>query len=121
MSDTHLLPVSTPTAQLWRGSTVSGACVAIAWLLVSLLGGLSFLGLLQSQPTGEHWFSPDDNGVNPSLDETIGFVASFFDLPHVQWATRVAKLIPSQLVCVEVIGDFPASGSKLPTVGDRLP
>ncbi len=36
-------------------------------------------------------------------------------------ATRVAKLIPSQLVCVEVIGDFPTPGSKLPTVGDRLP
>lgn len=36
-------------------------------------------------------------------------------------ATRVAKLIPGQLVCIEVIGHYPTPGSKLPTVGDRLP
>lgn len=58
-------------------SPARGACVAFAWLLVSVVAGFSFLALLQSQPTGEHWFSPDDNGVNPSLDETIGFVAAF--------------------------------------------
>ena len=34
-------------------------------------------------------------------------------------ATRVAKLVPGPLV--EVIGDYPSPGSKLPTVGDRLP
>ena len=36
-------------------------------------------------------------------------------------ATRVAKLMPSQLVCVEVIGGYPIPGSTFPTVGDRLP
>jgi hypothetical protein len=36
-------------------------------------------------------------------------------------ATRVAKLIPSELVSVEVVGNYPTPGSKLPTVGDRLP
>jgi hypothetical protein len=36
-------------------------------------------------------------------------------------AKRVAKLIPNQPVCVEVIGDYPSPGSRLPTVGDRLP
>jgi hypothetical protein len=36
-------------------------------------------------------------------------------------ATRVAKLIPNQLVSIEVIGNYPTPGSKLPTVGDRLP
>lgn len=35
-------------------------------------------------------------------------------------ATRMAMFLPSQPVCVEVIGEIPTPGSKLPTVGDRL-
>jgi hypothetical protein len=37
-------------------------------------------------------------------------------------ATRVAKLLPGQLIRVEVIADQPkADYSQFPTVGDRLP
>jgi len=36
-------------------------------------------------------------------------------------ATRVAKLLPGQLVPVEVIGRLAGKGSSLPTVRDRLP
>ena len=39
----------------------------------------------------------------------------------VTWATRVAKLLPRQLVRVEVIDDLPTPVGHLPTVGDRLP
>ena len=36
-------------------------------------------------------------------------------------ATRVAKLLPRQLVRVEVIDDLATPVGHLPTVGDRLP
>jgi hypothetical protein len=36
-------------------------------------------------------------------------------------ATRVAKLLPGQLVTVEVIDDIPTTAGHLPTVGDKLP
>jgi len=36
-------------------------------------------------------------------------------------ATRVAKLLPGQTVPVEVIGNIPSPGARLPTVGERLP
>ena len=36
-------------------------------------------------------------------------------------ATRVAKLLPRQLVRVEVIDDLRTPVGQLPTVGDRLP
>jgi hypothetical protein len=36
-------------------------------------------------------------------------------------ATRVAKLLPGQTVPIDVIGDLPAPGAHLPTIGDRLP
>jgi hypothetical protein len=36
-------------------------------------------------------------------------------------ATRVAKLLPGQLVRVEVIDDLPTPVGHLPAVGDRLP
>jgi hypothetical protein len=36
-------------------------------------------------------------------------------------ATRVAKLLPGQTVCVEVIDDLPTPVGHLPTVGDTLP
>jgi hypothetical protein len=36
-------------------------------------------------------------------------------------ATRVAKLLPGQLVSIDVIGDLPSPGMHYPTVGDRLP
>src|SRR2546430_6875116 len=36
-------------------------------------------------------------------------------------ATRVAKLLPRQLVRVEVIDDLPTPVGHLPTVGEKLP
>jgi hypothetical protein len=36
-------------------------------------------------------------------------------------ATRVAKLLPGQLVTAEIIEDLRMSVGHLPTVGDRLP
>lgn len=36
-------------------------------------------------------------------------------------ATRVAKLLPGNLLRVEVVGDLPRPCGHLPTVGDRLP
>jgi hypothetical protein len=36
-------------------------------------------------------------------------------------ATRVAKLLPGQLVTVEVIDDIPTAAGHLPTIGDTLP
>ena len=50
-----------------------------------------------------------------------GFRCELKKADGVTRATRVAKLLPGQLVSVEVIGDYPSPGSKLPTVGDRLP
>jgi hypothetical protein len=36
-------------------------------------------------------------------------------------ATRVAKLAPGTLVCVEIIGDMNMPGGTTPTIGDLLP
>jgi hypothetical protein len=36
-------------------------------------------------------------------------------------ATRVAKLLPNQMLVVEVIDDLPVDLSDLPTVGDQMP
>lgn len=36
-------------------------------------------------------------------------------------ATRVAKLLPGQMVSVEVIGNVSSPGARYPTVGERLP
>lgn len=36
-------------------------------------------------------------------------------------ATRIAKLLPGQLVRVEVIDDLPTPAGHLPAVGDLLP
>lgn len=36
-------------------------------------------------------------------------------------ATRVAKLLPGQLIRAELIDDLPSPVGHLPTVGDRLP
>ena len=36
-------------------------------------------------------------------------------------ATRIAKLLPGQLIRVEVIDDLPTPVGHLPTVGDTLP
>jgi hypothetical protein len=35
-------------------------------------------------------------------------------------ATRIARLLPSRTVPVEVIGNLKSPASRLPTVGDRL-
>ena len=36
-------------------------------------------------------------------------------------ATRVAKLLPGQLVTVEVVGTTKSRGMRYPTVGEKLP
>jgi hypothetical protein len=36
-------------------------------------------------------------------------------------ATRVAKLLPSQLLRVELVDDIPGTGAQLPTIGDLFP
>jgi hypothetical protein len=36
-------------------------------------------------------------------------------------ATRIAQLLPGQLIPIDVIGDLPSPGLNYPTVGDRLP
>jgi hypothetical protein len=35
-------------------------------------------------------------------------------------ASRVAKLLPGTLICVEVVGELPAACGHLPTIGDCL-
>ena len=35
-------------------------------------------------------------------------------------ATRMAKLLPGQLVTVEVLGPISSFGARYPTVGDKL-
>jgi hypothetical protein len=36
-------------------------------------------------------------------------------------ATRVAKLMPGQMVPIDVIGALPSPGLNYPTVGDKIP
>ena len=57
----------------------------------------------------------------PPLEVYRGTDGEFVLYDGVTRATRVAKLLPGQLVRVEVIDDLPTPVGRLPTVGDRLP
>lgn len=57
----------------------------------------------------------------PPLEAYRGTDGKLVVYDGVTRATRVAKLLPMQLVQVEVIDDLRTPVGHLPTVGDRLP
>ena len=57
----------------------------------------------------------------PPLEVYRGTDGELMIFNGVTRATRVAKLLPGQLVQVEVIDDLPTPVGHLPTVGDTLP
>ena len=57
----------------------------------------------------------------PTLEVYRGSDGKLMVFDGVTRATRVAKLIPGQLVRVEVIEDLSTPVGHLPTVGDTLP
>ena len=57
----------------------------------------------------------------PPLEVYRGTDGELMIFDGVTRATRVAKLLPGQLVRVEVIDDIPTAVGHLPTVGDKLP
>lgn len=57
----------------------------------------------------------------PTLEVYRGTDGGLMIYDGVTRATRVAKLLPGQLVQVELIDDIPTPVGHLPTVGDMLP
>src|SRR5437868_5932803 len=57
----------------------------------------------------------------PPLEVYRGTDGELMIYDGVTRATRVAKLLPGQLVRVELIDDIPTPVRHLPTVGDMLP
>jgi hypothetical protein len=57
----------------------------------------------------------------PPLEVYRGTDGELVIFDGVTRATRVAKLLPGQLIRVEVIDDIPTAAGHLPTVGEKLP
>ena len=57
----------------------------------------------------------------PALEVYRGTDGKWMIFDGVTRASRVAKLLPGQLVRVEVIDDIPTPVGHLPTVGDTRP
>ena len=65
--------------------------------------------------------SPSKPVSRAPVEVSRGSDGEFMINDGVTRATRVAKLLPGQLVRVEVIDDYPAAVGPLPTIGDTIP
>jgi hypothetical protein len=65
-------------------------------------------------------FAKSTQGM-PSLEVSRGSDGELMINDGVTRATRVAKLLPGDLVTVEVIDDLSAPVGHLPTIGDMVP